>query len=67
MKDELNCINDGFKDAVSKEVASQKMKTELISNVSHDLKTPLTSIISYIDLLKMKIYQKNNKMNILIF
>ena len=52
MKDELNCINDGFKDAVSKEVASQKMKTELISNVSHDLKTPLTSIISYIDLLK---------------
>ena len=41
-----------FKDAVSKEVASQKMKTELISNVSHDLKTPLTSIISYIDLLK---------------
>lgn len=43
------------------------MKTELISNVSHDLKTPLTSIISYIDLLKMKIYQKNNKMNILIF
>ena len=39
LKDELNCINDGFKDAVSKEVASQKMKTELISNVSHDLKT----------------------------
>ena len=33
LKDELNCINDGFKDAVSKEVASQKMKTELISNV----------------------------------
>ena len=31
---------------------SQKMKTELISNVSHDLKTPLTSIITYIDLLK---------------
>lgn len=52
LKDELNCINDGFKDALSKEVASQKMKTELISNVSHDLKTPLTSIISYIDLLK---------------
>ncbi|RHM63096.1 MULTISPECIES: sensor histidine kinase KdpD [Coprobacillaceae] len=52
LKDEFNCINDGFKDAVSKEVASQKMKTELISNVSHDLKTPLTSIISYVDLLK---------------
>lgn len=52
LKNELNCINDGFKDAVSKEVASQKMKTELISNVSHDLKTPLTSIMSYVDLLK---------------
>ena len=48
----------GFKDAVSKEVASQKMKTELISNVSHDLKTPLTSIISYIDLLKKRRFIK---------
>ena len=45
-------IKDGFEKAVSEEVKSQKMKTELISNVSHDLKTPLTSIITYIDLLK---------------
>lgn len=37
---------------MDEEVKSQKMKTELISNVSHDLKTPLTSIITYIDLLK---------------
>ncbi|SMB91323.1 Signal transduction histidine kinase [Desulfonispora thiosulfatigenes DSM 11270] len=48
----LNNINQGFKVAVEKEIKSQNMKTELISNVSHDLKTPLTSIITYIDLLK---------------
>ncbi len=48
----LNQIKDGFKVAIDKEVKSQKMKTELISNVSHDLKTPLTSIITYVDLLK---------------
>jgi len=48
----LNNIKEGFKLAVEKEVRSQNMKTELISNVSHDLKTPLTSIITYIDLLK---------------
>lgn len=49
---EFSNIKDGFEKAVSEEVKSQKMKTELISNVSHDLKTPLTSIITYIDLLK---------------
>ena len=48
----LNNIKEGFKIAVEKEVKSQNMKTELITNVSHDLKTPLTSIITYIDLLK---------------
>lgn len=48
----LNNIKSGFKVAVEKEIKSQHMKTELISNVSHDLKTPLTSIITYVDLLK---------------
>jgi len=48
----LSNIKEGFKVAVEQEVKSQKMKTELITNVSHDLKTPLTSIISYVDLLK---------------
>lgn len=48
----LNNIKDGLKVAIDKEIRSQKMKTELISNVSHDLKTPLTSIITYVDLLK---------------
>ncbi len=52
MRDELNNIQKGFKAAVEEEVKSQRMKTELISNVSHDLKTPLTSIIAYVDLLK---------------
>ncbi|MDU1413094.1 MAG: sensor histidine kinase [Clostridium sp.] len=52
LKDDLERIQSGFKRAVEEEVKSEKMKTELISNVSHDLKTPLTSIITYIDLLK---------------
>lgn len=52
LKNEFSHIKDGFEKAVKEEVKSQKMKTELISNVSHDLKTPLTSIITYVDLLK---------------
>lgn len=52
LKTEFTNIKNGFEKAVNEEVKSQKMKTELISNVSHDLKTPLTSIITYIDLLK---------------
>lgn len=52
ISEQLASINDGFKKAVDEEVKSQRMKTELITNVSHDLKTPLTSIISYVDLLK---------------
>lgn len=52
INENLNNIKEGFQLAVDKEIKSQKMKAELISNVSHDLKTPLTSIITYIDLLK---------------
>lgn len=51
-KEELSKIQDGFKVAVDEEVKSQKMKTELITNVSHDLKTPLTAITTYIELLE---------------
>lgn len=51
-KPQIEKIQDGFKTAVEEEVKSQKMKTELITNVSHDLKTPLTAIITYINLLK---------------
>ncbi len=51
-KAELYRIQEGFRKAVDEEVKSQRMKTELIANVSHDLKTPLTAITTYIDLLK---------------
>ncbi|MGN0468416.1 MAG: sensor histidine kinase [Acutalibacteraceae bacterium] len=48
---DVNAINDGLKIAVENAVKEQRTKTELITNVSHDLKTPLTSIINYVDLL----------------
>lgn len=49
--DELKNVRTGFEKAVSEEIKSQNMKTELISNVSHDLKTPLTGIKNYAELL----------------
>ena len=52
LKDEFNNIKVGFKKAVEEETKSQNMKNELISNVSHDLKTPLTCIKNYIVLLQ---------------
>lgn len=51
-RNELSKIRIGFKKAVDAEIKSQRMKTELITNVSHDLKTPLTAITTYIELLK---------------
>lgn len=48
----LKQVQSGFSTAVQKEVKSERMRTELITNVSHDLKTPLTAIITYVDLLK---------------
>lgn len=50
--EELNRVNDGIKDAVDNRMKSERLKTELITNVSHDLKTPLTSIVNYVDLMK---------------
>lgn len=47
-------IQDGLKKAVEEAVKGERMKTELITNVSHDLKTPLTSIITYVDLLRQQ-------------
>lgn len=50
--DDIEGIRDGLNEAVEGAVKDQRMKTELITNVSHDLKTPLTSIVNYVDLLK---------------
>lgn len=52
--DNINCLSEGLKNSVSEAVASEKTKVELVTNISHDLKTPLTSIINYIDLLSKK-------------
>lgn len=51
-KPQIFRIQRGFRKAVENETKSQRMKAELITNVSHDLKTPLTAIITYIDLMK---------------
>lgn len=50
----INEISEASNVAVQNELKNQRLKTDLISNVSHDLKTPLTSIITYIDLLKQE-------------
>ena len=49
---DINKISEASEIAVQNELKNQRMKTDLISNVSHDLKTPLTSMVSYVDLLK---------------
>ena len=50
--DYINHIGEGLDAAVENSLKNERMKTELITNVSHDIKTPLTSIINYVDLLK---------------
>ncbi len=49
--DNLNAIGEGMNAAVNERMKSERFKTELITNVSHDIKTPLTSIVNYVDLL----------------
>lgn len=49
---DINSIGEGFNNAIGNELKSERFKTELITNVSHDIRTPLTSIITYIDLIK---------------
>ena len=48
----INRISDGLETALTEQVKSERLKADLITNVSHDIKTPLTSIINYVDLIK---------------
>ena len=57
----FNNIKNGFKRSMESQIKSERLKTELITNVSHDLKTPLTSIINYVDLLKNKELSEEEK------
>ena len=50
--EDINRLGDGLQEAVEQQIKSERMKTELITNVSHDIKTPLTSIINYVDLME---------------
>lgn len=54
MVEYVNDISNGFENAVEQGIKSERLKTELITNVSHDIKTPLTSIINYADLIKQE-------------
>lgn len=58
--DAINQIGDSMEHAVEERMKSEHFKTELITNVSHDIKTPLTSIISYVDLLEKEQLQNEN-------
>ena len=58
---ELDKVKQGFRKAVEEEVKSERMKTELITNVSHDLKTPLTAILTYVELLKQEDITKEER------
>lgn len=56
----LNNINEGLSVAINEKMKSERFKTELITNVSHDIKTPLTSIINYVDLIKKEEPENGN-------
>lgn len=58
LSEDINHICDGLNRAVEAQTKSERMKAELITNVSHDIKTPLTSIINYIELIKNELPQE---------
>ena len=57
---DVNSIGDGLNEAVAERLKSERFRTELITNVSHDIKTPLTSIINYTDLLSRENIENEN-------
>lgn len=59
--EQLNSIAEGMNIAVEEQMKSERLKTELITNVSHDIKTPLTSIINYVDLLQKEHSEEEEK------
>lgn len=60
--DNIHHLSDGLQKAVEKSIYDERLKAELITNVSHDIKTPLTSIINYVDLIKRE-HINNEKVN----
>lgn len=58
---DLSACRDGIENAINEAIKGEHLKTELITNVSHDLKTPLTSIINYVSLLKMDNVSEEDK------
>ena len=59
----INRIQEGLKEAVERRIKDEKMKADLITNVSHDIKTPLTSIVNYVDLVKREKLENENANN----
>lgn len=60
MAEAVNHIRDGMSEALAKSIRNERMKADLITNVSHDIKTPLTSIVNYVDLLKREEIDNEN-------
>lgn len=63
MASHINRIKDGLKEAVENRTKNEKMKADLITNISHDIKTPLTSIVNYVELLKRENLSNENANN----
>lgn len=63
----LNDIGNGMAAAVEERLKSERFKTELITNVSHDIKTPITSIINYVDFLKKRTWKMKRRKNMSMY